>query len=151
VGYADVNSVSLTLPDGRVLLDEITLRMGGRKAALIGANGAGKTTLLRIISGELNPDSGAVSHAGDLGVMPQFVGRNRDGTTVHELLASVAPPAVRAAVQGVTAAERALMDVDDEAVQLPVRVGAGYLRRCRWLLDGGGVGSMLRSGVGRWI
>ena len=45
VGYIDVNSVSLTLPDGRVLLDEVTFRVGeGRKVALIGANGAGKTT-----------------------------------------------------------------------------------------------------------
>jgi ATPase subunit of ABC transporter with duplicated ATPase domains len=74
VGYVEVNSVSLTLPDGRVLLDEITFRVGeGRKVALIGANGAGKTTLLRIISGELTPDSGAVSCAGGLGVMPQFM------------------------------------------------------------------------------
>lgn len=71
MGYVDLNSVSLTLPDGRVLLDEITFRVGeGRKAALIGANGAGKTTLLRILSGELNPHSGAVSRAGGLGVMP---------------------------------------------------------------------------------
>jgi ATPase subunit of ABC transporter with duplicated ATPase domains len=65
VGYVEVNSVSLTLPDGRVLLDEVTFRVGeGRKVALIGANGAGKTTLLRIISGELAPDSGAVSRVG---------------------------------------------------------------------------------------
>jgi energy-coupling factor transporter ATP-binding protein EcfA2 len=111
VGYVGLNSVSLALPDGRVLLDEITFRVGeGRKAALIGANGAGKTTLLRIISGALNPHSGAVSRAGGLGVMPRFVGRIRVGTTVGELLASMAPPAVRAAVQCVAAAERALMD-----------------------------------------
>jgi len=50
VGYVDLNSVSLILADGRVLLDEITFRVGeGRKAALLGANGAGKTTLLRVI------------------------------------------------------------------------------------------------------
>jgi ATPase subunit of ABC transporter with duplicated ATPase domains len=119
VGYVEVNSVSLTLPDGRVLLDEVTFRVGeGRKVALIGANGAGKTTLLRIISGELAPDSGAVSRVGGLGVMPQFVGRIQDATTVHEFLASVAPPAVRAAVRDVDAAELALMDVDDEPTQL---------------------------------
>jgi hypothetical protein len=43
------------------------------------------------------------------------VGRIRDGTTVGELSASTAPPAVRAAVQRVAAAERALIDIDDEA------------------------------------
>ncbi|MGQ0716093.1 MAG: ATP-binding cassette domain-containing protein [Pseudonocardiales bacterium] len=50
--------------------------------------------------------------------MPQFVGRIQDSTTVHELLASVAPPSVRAAVRDIDAAERALMDVDDEPTQL---------------------------------
>jgi ATPase subunit of ABC transporter with duplicated ATPase domains len=111
----EVNSVSLALPDGRLLLDEVSFRVGeGRKVALIGANGAGKTTLLRIISGELTPDSGAVSCAGGLGVMPQFVGRIQDATTVREFLTSVAPPVVRAAVRDVDAAELALMDVDDE-------------------------------------
>jgi hypothetical protein len=61
VGYIDVNSVSFTLPDGRVLLDEVTFRVGeGRKVALIGANGAGNTTLrlrhtYRVMSGALEP------------------------------------------------------------------------------------------------
>ncbi|MGH3984006.1 MAG: ABC-F family ATP-binding cassette domain-containing protein [Pseudonocardiaceae bacterium] len=112
-------SVSFRLPDGRALLDEITFRVGeGRKVALIGANGAGKTTLLRIISGELTPDSGTVSRAGGLGVMAQFVGRIQDATTVHDLLTSVAPPPVRAAVQNLAAAELALMEVDNEPTQL---------------------------------
>jgi ATPase subunit of ABC transporter with duplicated ATPase domains len=128
VGYVDLNSVSFTLPDGRVLLDAIAFRVGeGRKVALIGANGAGKTTLLRIISGELAPDSGAVTQAGGLGVMSQFVGRIQDATTVHELLVSVAPPAVRAAVRNLDAAELALMDVDDEPTQLRYATAlAGY-------------------------
>ena len=83
-------------PDGRVLLDEIAFRVGeGAKAALVGANGAGKTTLLRIISGDLDPSSGAVLMSGGLGVMRQFVGCVRDESTVRDLLLSVAPPRVR--------------------------------------------------------
>ena len=79
VGHVELNKVSYVLPDGRVLLDEIAFRVGeGAKAALVGANGAGKTTLLRIISGDLDPSSGAVLMSGGLGVMRQFVGSVRD-------------------------------------------------------------------------
>ena len=63
------------LPDGRVLLDDVSFRVGeGAKVALVGANGAGKTTLLRIITGELAPHAGVVTRSGGLGVMRQMVG-----------------------------------------------------------------------------
>ena len=76
------------LPDGRVLLDDVSFRVGeGAKVALVGANGAGKTTLLRIITGDLVPHAGAVTRSGGLGVMRQMVGA--DATTVAELLLSV--------------------------------------------------------------
>ena len=42
MGYIDVNGVSLSLPDGRPLLDDVSFRVGeGTTSALIGANGAG--------------------------------------------------------------------------------------------------------------
>lgn len=92
MGYVDVNQVTHTLPDGRVLLDGVSFRVGeGSKTALVGANGAGKSTLLRLVRGEFPPQSGAVTVDGELGVMPQFVGHVRDATTVHELLVSVSP------------------------------------------------------------
>jgi ATPase subunit of ABC transporter with duplicated ATPase domains len=119
MGHVDVQRVSFGLPDGRMLLDEVTFRVGdGQKAALIGPNGAGKTTLLRIITGDLLPDSGAVTGSGGLGVMRQFVGSVRDHSTVRDLLLSVAPPRVRAAAVAVDEAELAMMDADDEKTQL---------------------------------
>jgi ATPase subunit of ABC transporter with duplicated ATPase domains len=123
VGHVDLNSVSFTLPDGRVLLDDIAFRVGdGAKVALVGANGSGKTTLLRIIADDLAPDSGAVVRSGGLGVMRQFVAHGWDGSAapsnLRDLLLSVAPPRVRHAAAALDAAELAMMERDDEPAQL---------------------------------
>ena len=60
MGHVDVGGVGYELPDGRVLLDDITFRVGdGAKVALVGANGSGKTTLTRIIAGDLRPTAAA--------------------------------------------------------------------------------------------
>jgi ATPase subunit of ABC transporter with duplicated ATPase domains len=111
--------VRYELPDGRVLLDEVSFRVGdGAKVALVGANGAGKTTLLRIVTGELQPHAGVVTRSGGLGVMRQFVGHGGGDETVHDLLLSVAPERVRTAAARVDECELALMEIDDEATQL---------------------------------
>ncbi|MBB5788161.1 ATP-binding cassette domain-containing protein [Jiangella mangrovi] len=117
MGHVDLNAVSFTLPDGRVLLDDVSFRVGdGAKVALVGANGSGKTTLLRIVAGDLAAHGGAVTRSGGLGVMRQFVAR--DAQDVRDLLLSVAPPRVRAAAAAVDAAELAMMDRDDEPTQM---------------------------------
>ncbi|MFQ1000640.1 ABC-F family ATP-binding cassette domain-containing protein [Modestobacter sp. SSW1-42] len=119
MGYLDVTGVRFTLPDGRVLLDDVAFRVGeGAIAALVGENGAGKTTMLRIISGDLVPDAGSVALVGGLGVMRQFIGSVRDDTTVQRFLVDLAPPAVRAAWDAVEAAELAMMEDDDEPTQM---------------------------------
>ncbi|HCU94620.1 MAG TPA: ABC transporter [Actinobacteria bacterium] len=80
MGHVDVAHLSHTLPDGRLLLDEASFRVGeGTTAALAGPNGAGKTTLIRLIAGDIEPQSGTVSVSGGLGVMRQFVGGIRGG------------------------------------------------------------------------
>src|SRR3954471_13628427 len=120
VGHVDVAGVRYELPDGRVLLDDVSFRVGeGAKVALVGANGAGKTTLLRIITGELQPHAGVVTRSGGLGVMRQMVGTALGAEpTVADLLLSVSPPRVRAAAAEVDHCERALMDADDERSQM---------------------------------
>jgi ATPase subunit of ABC transporter with duplicated ATPase domains len=119
VGSVDVSGVRHTLPDGRVLLDDVSFRIGeGARAALVGENGAGKTTLLRIIAGDLVPEAGAVARSGGLGVMRQFIGSVRDDTTVQRFLVDLSAPAVRAAWDAVEAAELTLMERDDEPAQL---------------------------------
>jgi ATPase subunit of ABC transporter with duplicated ATPase domains len=117
MGHVEVAAVRYELPDGRVLLEDVSFRVGdGAKVALVGANGAGKTTLLRIITGDLTPHAGAVTRSGGLGVMRQMVGAG--STTVAELLMSVSPARVRSAAAAVERLELKLMDVDDEPTQM---------------------------------
>lgn len=119
MGHVEVAGVRFELPDGRVLLDDVSFRVGdGAKVALVGANGAGKTTLLRIVTAELAPHTGAVTRSGGLGVMRQFVGHGGADETVADLLMSVAPEPVRRAAAAVDALELELMEREDEATQL---------------------------------
>ena len=127
MGFVDVAGVRHTLPDGRVLLDDVSFRVGeGARAALVGENGAGKTTLLRIIAGDLVPEAGSVARAGGLGVMRQFIGSVRDDTTVQRFLVDLSPPAVRAAWDSVEAAELRLMETDEEPAQLAYATALGH-------------------------
>ena len=119
VAHVDVNGISFALPDGRPLLDEVTFRVGdGTTSALVGPNGTGKTTLLRIVAGDLAAHGGAVTRTGGLGVMRQFIGSVRDGTSVRDLLVSVAPERVRRAARALDDTELAMMETDDEPTQL---------------------------------
>ncbi|GAA1507260.1 ATP-binding cassette domain-containing protein [Sphaerisporangium rubeum] len=118
-GHVEADRLTYVLPDGRLLLHEVSFRVGdGVKAGLIGPNGAGKTTLLRLIAGDLQPDDGRVVHSGGLGTMRQFIGDIRDGRTLHDLLLSVAPDRVRATAAGLARAEKRLAEHDDERTQL---------------------------------
>ena len=133
MGHIDVADVHYHLPDGRTLLAGVHLRVGdGAKVALVGANGSGKTTLLRIVAGELEPTSGALTRSGGLGVMPQFIGTGRGAATVRELLLSVAPPRIREAAATLDKSELAMMDRDDEDTQL------GYAAALAEWSDAGG-------------
>jgi ATPase subunit of ABC transporter with duplicated ATPase domains len=114
MGHVEAAHLSHALPDGRVLLDDVSFRVGdGIVAALVGPNGAGKTTLMRLITGDLTPQT-----SGGLGVMRQFVGGIRDETTVRDLLLSIAPVRVREAASRLDAAELVMMERDDEPTQM---------------------------------
>ena len=118
MGHIDVQHVTYSLPDGRVLLDDVSFRIGdGVKAALVGANGAGKTTLMKLIAGDIDAESGSIVTTGGMGVMRQFIGHGRDGT-VRDLLLSVSPPPLRSAAAEVDAVEELLMSTEDADVQM---------------------------------
>ncbi len=119
MGHVDVNTVTFSLPDGRPLLHDVSLRVGeGAKVALIGPNGTGKTTLTRIIAGDLVAHEGAVTRTGGLGTMRQFVGKVRDDSTVRDLLLSVAPLKIRAAAAEVERTELVMVEHESEQSQM---------------------------------
>src|SRR3954449_4044338 len=119
MGFVDAQKLQQVLPDGRVLFDDVSFRVGdSAKTALVGANGTGKTTLLRIIAGDVTPSAGAVAREGGLGVMRQFIGSIRDDTTVRDLLLALSPPAVREAGLALDAVELDMMERDDEKTQM---------------------------------
>ena len=119
MGHIDVSGVEFALSDGRVLLNDVSFRVGdGAKVALIGANGSGKTTLLKMISGDLLPDDGSVAITGGLGVMRQFIGSVRDESTVRDLLISVAPPRIRDAAALVKKTEELMNSRNTEKDQM---------------------------------
>ena len=57
--------------DSRTVIKPFTLRIqNGDRIGIVGANGAGKTTLLKLLTREIEPDTGTVTHARTLtGVM----------------------------------------------------------------------------------
>jgi ATP-binding cassette subfamily F protein uup len=85
-------SISKTF-GSRVLFENISLGISeGERLGLIGPNGAGKSTLLRILSGQLEPDSGSISMRRNtrIGYVPQqaaFAGHQTAAEIVAEAIA----------------------------------------------------------------
>jgi ATPase subunit of ABC transporter with duplicated ATPase domains len=142
--YADVSHLSVTLPDGRVLLDDVSFRVPEFSvAALVGANGSGKSTLLRVLAGDQKPTSGTAVIDGafrlGIGVMRQFIGSIDDDTTVREFLLGLADPWIRTPGEALARAEWELVEHDDEAHQMRYAVAltewndrGGYDAEAEW-------------------
>ncbi|MCD7745633.1 MAG: ABC-F family ATP-binding cassette domain-containing protein [Lachnospiraceae bacterium] len=72
-----------------VIVSEASFHLEEReKAAIVGINGAGKTTILRMITGELEPDSGVISIAKGktIGYLRQHQDVNSEASIYSELL-----------------------------------------------------------------
>ncbi len=82
-------NISKTYGD-RAIIKPFSLRIqNGDRIGIVGANGAGKTTLLKLLTKELEPDTGSVTHARTLsGVMiDQQRKLLEPGATVRQILA----------------------------------------------------------------
>ncbi|MBI2000253.1 MAG: ABC-F family ATP-binding cassette domain-containing protein [candidate division NC10 bacterium] len=75
---------------GQVLFRDLTWHIArGQRIGLAGPNGAGKTTLCRILTGQMEVDSGQVRRAksATIGYLPQEIATAGDGTVLGHLLA----------------------------------------------------------------
>ena len=82
------NEISLSFGTD-IILNKVSFKLQqGEKAALVGVNGAGKSTLFRIITGELQQDSGDVfmSRGLRIGFLDQYSGLESDNTIWSEML-----------------------------------------------------------------
>jgi ATPase subunit of ABC transporter with duplicated ATPase domains len=68
-----VSHLAWSTPDGRAVLDDLTLDFGRERAGLVGRNGVGKSTLLRLLTRELEPSRGSVRVQGTVGTLRQIV------------------------------------------------------------------------------
>ncbi|MFB9268866.1 ABC-F family ATP-binding cassette domain-containing protein [Bradyrhizobium erythrophlei] len=106
-----LSNLTLSAPDGRSLLSNISLSFGPERTGLVGRNGIGKTTLLALIAGARPPHSGTVSVEGRVGVLHQTVQVKHDETVIDLFGARQALVAQRRAEQGHATTEE-LADVD---------------------------------------
>ena len=86
----DAERVNKSFGD-RAIIRDFTLRVQrGDRIGIVGANGAGKTTLLKLLTGEVQPDSGKVSQAKTLSgiVIDQQRKLMDPARTVREVLAN---------------------------------------------------------------
>ncbi|MFT3725923.1 MAG: ABC-F family ATP-binding cassette domain-containing protein [Hyphomonadaceae bacterium] len=92
--FLTLDSVSASVSGGRVLFENLTLAISAERVGLVGRNGSGKSTLLRLISGDGELSSGAITRNGRIGVLEQ---RWPDDTTTLAEALGVAPGLARLA------------------------------------------------------
>ncbi|WP_420967662.1 ABC-F family ATP-binding cassette domain-containing protein [Bradyrhizobium sp. B120] len=106
-----LSHLTLSAPDGRVLLSNIDLNFGPERTGLVGRNGVGKTTLLGLIAVARAPQSGTVAVQGRVAMLHQTVQVTPDESVVDLFGARGALAALRRAEQGLASTEE-LADID---------------------------------------
>ncbi len=127
----DLSNISLQF-NGNYLFREVNFRINsGDKISLVGANGTGKSSLLKIITGELQPESGKVLKQKDIsiGYLPQDNVTHAGKTLIEEAQSALTD------IMMLHEKEKELTDAlsidsktDDERVDLVNRLGEVHHR-----------------------
>ena len=109
----------------------------GEHAAIVGPNGVGKSTILKILTGQLEADDGEFSIGGNYLQMTQDVGMSRPDDSLRDMLIEVAPTALRQAGKVLFAAEKAMMNGEDDGMKYAEALGdwgdlGGYELETQW-------------------
>ncbi|WP_114905478.1 ABC-F family ATP-binding cassette domain-containing protein [Ornithinimicrobium murale] len=128
-----LDGISRSFPDRRVLTDVSFTVSSGEVACLIGENGSGKSTLLRIAAGRDEPDAGAISVPGSVGLFHQEPPFPLD-LTIEGVLADATAP-VRQLARQVEVEGQAMAAGDAGAAERLERAIEAAERHHAWGLD----------------
>jgi ATP-binding cassette subfamily F protein 3 len=101
---------------GQIVFCDLTWHITrGQRVGLVGPNGAGKTTLCRILTNEMEVDSGQVRRAKSttIGYLPQELVAAGDGTVLGHLLAGF--PELQRLEEGMEVLAHEMAEVENEA------------------------------------
>jgi ATPase subunit of ABC transporter with duplicated ATPase domains len=118
--FITLDGLTYRAPDGRTLLENLTLVFGGERTGLVGANGCGKTTLLRLVLGELTPAAGTIAVRGRIGALRQSLAPPPDASLADLLGASED----LARLERIDRGEASEADLADADWSLPARLEA---------------------------
>ena len=131
------HGVSFSYGAATVLTDAELTVAAGDAVAVAGPNGAGKSTLLRLLAGLEQPDSGEITAAGTVGLLPQERDR-QDGETLLDYVARRT---------GVAAAEETMLAAAENMARAgPGDAGSAYASALDRYLALGGPDLAARAG-----
>lgn len=113
--HLSLDGVGVTL-GSRPILGDINLGVeGGMKVGIVGPNGGGKSTLLRLITGELEPDTGRITRSSSLRIAALSQADRTEDRTVAQAIHGDVPEHVWASDPSIRDLHRGLIpDVDTD-------------------------------------
>ncbi|WP_371083331.1 ATP-binding cassette domain-containing protein [Variovorax sp. RCC_210] len=120
----ELRHVSLALPDGRLLFDDIGETFQPGCVGLVGGNGAGKTRLIELLAGHATPSAGVVLRPARVAHVAQDIA-STPGTLVADLAGLAQPLAALARIEaGLGAASDFELVESGSHWDLPMRFAA---------------------------